>query len=342
MPEVDDVPELLPVASGYLRIVARMLGLQERQLPQLLAGTGIPTSVLLPGDENFVSGFQLLRILENGHRLIGGPGFGLALGRQLSPDSHGPIGYLSLASPDLISSLRALADYLPARLPLVHLNISLNDEWLECSYEILLDPPDYIRQSMCETFALAVQSQVEAILRREAIEAQIEFTHTAPAYLEMYGDYIHGQYRFDQPRVVFRLPAALAHTPNTSGDSEAFSLIRQRCTNLLEQQPTVTSSVADQVRRLLLTQPQESVNEDQVAKAMFVSKRTLARRLDKENTSYRRIRDQVLSELACQALQESSQSVEAIAASLGYHDSAAFRKAFRRWTGQSPRAYRAR
>jgi len=73
---------------------------------------------------------------------------------------------------------------------------------------------------------------------------------------------------------------------------------------------------------------------------MFISKRTLARRLEGEGGSYRLIRDQVLAQLAASHLRESGLSVEAVAALLGYNDTAAFRKAFRRWYGQAPGEFR--
>ena len=40
-----------PIPSTYSRIIARMLGLQERELPYLLAGTGLTPDILMPGDD---------------------------------------------------------------------------------------------------------------------------------------------------------------------------------------------------------------------------------------------------------------------------------------------------
>ena len=56
---------------------------------------------------------------------------------------------------------------------------------------------------------------------------------------------------------------------------------------------------------------------------------------------YREIRDALFAELAASHLRQSELSVEAIAALLGYHDSANFRRAFRRWYGLSPSEFRA-
>ena len=73
---------------------------------------------------------------------------------------------------------------------------------------------------------------------------------------------------------------------------------------------------------------------------MFVSKRTLARRLEKEGESYRAIRERLLSELAARHLRESGLTVESVATLLGYNDAAAFRKAFYRWYGEAPSEFR--
>ena len=86
--------------------------------------------------------------------------------------------------------------------------------------------------------------------------------------------------------------------------------------------------------------PSVVATEASVAHALYVSKRTLARRLRGEGNSYRGIRDQALSELSGRYLLESNQSIESIAASMGYHDSAAFRKAFKRWKGTTPSEFR--
>lgn len=71
-----------------------------------------------------------------------------------------------------------------------------------------------------------------------------------------------------------------------------------------------------------------------------MSKRTLARKLKEENSSFRKIRDEILSRQATSYLCDSKLSIEAIAALMNYHDGANFRRAFKRWFGLSPDQYR--
>ena len=45
------------------------------------------------------------------------------------PSAHGPIGYLALSSPDLLSALKALRDFLPLRIPFARLELDFEQDW---------------------------------------------------------------------------------------------------------------------------------------------------------------------------------------------------------------------
>ncbi len=329
------------IPSSYSRIVARVLGLQERDLPRLLEGTGLSQDILLPGDETHLTGQQQLRVLENAWRMGGVPELGLRLGRQLQPSAHGPLGYLALSSPDLITALQSLQEFRPVRIPFAELSLDLGPDWLRCSLAFKLQPRPEEHRVLLECFAMVVQSVVEAVLGRELTEGQIAFEFEQPSYLEVYPGYLHSPIRFSQATTEFLLPSTLARASNTCGDPEAYALAQALCRKLLDQVPASSLSMTDRVRRLLLSQPSGAVDEEDIARAMFVSRRTLARRLQKEGTGYREIRDEVLSDLAARHLRETGLTVEAVAALLGYQDTSNFRRAFRRWYGVTPSEYRA-
>jgi AraC-like DNA-binding protein len=330
------------IPSSYSRIVARMLELHERDLGRLLEGTGLARDILLPGDETHLTGRQQLRVLQNALRMVDSPDFGLRLGHQLQPSAHGPLGYLALSSPDLITALQALRDFLPVRIPFAQLELRFEDDWLRCSLAFALEAGPDEHRVLLESFALVIQSMVESVLGRELTEGRVEFGFPRPVYHTTYRDYLHSPYTFSRPASVFLLPASLARASNVSGEPESYAMAQDLCRRLLEQVPASSLSMVDQVRRLLLSQPAGAVTESDIARALFVSRRTLARRLEREGSGYRRIRDEVLAELATRHLRETELSVEAVAALLGYHDTANFRRAFRRWFGETPSAFRAR
>lgn len=79
---------------------------------------------------------------------------------------------------------------------------------------------------------------------------------------------------------------------------------------------------------------------DQVARAMGVSRQTLYRRLKAEGTTFERLLDGLRRRLALKLIRDEGVAVKEAAWRLGFSDPAAFSRAFKRWTGSSPRELR--
>jgi AraC-like DNA-binding protein len=106
---------------------------------------------------------------------------------------------------------------------------------------------------------------------------------------------------------------------------------------------TAPADVAGQVRRTTLRALQELQRLprfDDLAAALQVSDATLRRRLARDGTNYRQIRESCRRELALDLLSRTALTIDEIAERLDYCDTDAFRQAFRDWTGASPSLYR--
>ena len=71
-----------------------------------------------------------------------------------------------------------------------------------------------------------------------------------------------------------------------------------------------------------------------------MSARTLRRRLEKEGTSYQRIKDNARRDVAISMLSRDGKTVSEVAEQVGFSDPSAFHRSFKKWTGQSPGSYR--
>ena len=71
-----------------------------------------------------------------------------------------------------------------------------------------------------------------------------------------------------------------------------------------------------------------------------MSARTLRRRLEKEGTSYQRIKDNARRDVAISLLSRDGLTVSEVAEQVGFSDPSAFHRSFKKWTGQSPGSYR--
>lgn len=79
-----------------------------------------------------------------------------------------------------------------------------------------------------------------------------------------------------------------------------------------------------------------------VASALYLSPRTLHRRLEEEGSSFQAIKDALRRDLAISRLAKTQQPLSRIAADLGFADASAFYRAFVGWTGMAPAHYRRR
>ena len=95
-------------------------------------------------------------------------------------------------------------------------------------------------------------------------------------------------------------------------------------------------------RRLRELPPEDWPDFDALAKSMRTTASTLRRRLDEEGQPYQAIKDALRRDLAIELLAMPGSSVLDVAYRLGFAEASAFHRAFRRWTGASPGAYRDR
>jgi len=77
-----------------------------------------------------------------------------------------------------------------------------------------------------------------------------------------------------------------------------------------------------------------------IAEHLHMSVRTLARRLAEEDTSHKALLDELRSDLARRYLSDAGLAISEVAFLLGFSEPSAFHRAFKRWTGQTPRQFR--
>lgn len=98
--------------------------------------------------------------------------------------------------------------------------------------------------------------------------------------------------------------------------------------------------VKERIQRILAAVGDAMPSLEQMAARFSMSSRTLKRRLQGEQASYSELVEAELRLRAERLLVEQRLPVAEVATQLGYHDVSNFSRAFRRWTGRTPREYR--
>ena len=105
----------------------------------------------------------------------------------------------------------------------------------------------------------------------------------------------------------------------------------------------VATGLSDQARRVCrsaLDQGDAAPTLAMLSRTLDLSAATLRRRLEDEGTSWGQLKDEVRRDLALQHLVDDRLSVGEIADRLGFNDASTFYRAFRKWTGSAPGAWR--
>lgn len=78
-----------------------------------------------------------------------------------------------------------------------------------------------------------------------------------------------------------------------------------------------------------------------VARLFSMHRRTMSRHLRTEGLAFRQVANEIRFEIACELLENTDMALSQVAAVLRYSELSAFTRAFRRWSGQTPSAWRA-
>ena len=170
---------------------------------------------------------------------------------------------------------------------------------------------------------------------------RVDFSFDQPAYAALYALVFPAPLQFRQRRTAIWFDSAALKTP-VRRDEEAFRIMMQKVpANVIVPQPGDQQTSA-RVRALLQQSEPEWPDLEAIARRIHWSTSTLQRRLAAEGTSFQNLKDQLRRDLAVERLTTTSMPLSYIAVQLGFADATAFSRAFKVWTGSTPRSYRQR
>ncbi len=170
----------------------------------------------------------------------------------------------------------------------------------------------------------------------------VAFEHPAPDYRAEYARIFEGAERFGQTFTGIVFDRVVLDRLQMHRDPELHATIVSRAEERLSQLQG-EGEYAERVRRHILGGASPDRRDmASVARALGLSARTLRRRLSEEGTSFRDVVDEALGALARRLVSDSDRPIEATAYAMGFSHPSAFHRAFKRWTGATPAASRAR
>lgn len=170
--------------------------------------------------------------------------------------------------------------------------------------------------------------------------SEVCFSYPEPPEVGEYTYLFPGKHVFNQPYMGFSFHKKYLERELVQNLS-ALKIFMNQCPYLLFIQPKTDFSLTSDVKNLFKKAGQEGFpTVENTAAQLHMAKRTLNRKLKQEGTSFQKIKDLVRRDRAVNYLTRHSLSVTEVAEKIGFSDPAVFARAFRGWTGLSPREYR--
>ncbi|SAP34786.1 AraC family transcriptional regulator [Caballeronia udeis] len=145
---------------------------------------------------------------------------------------------------------------------------------------------------------------------------------------------------FDQPASYVDLAPDCVTLPVVQTAATLKVFLREAPANFIVKYRNPDSLAARIRRKLRQSPPVDWPDSEAIAAALNMAEATLRRRLKQEGATYQSIRDALRRDLAIARLADTTQTIAEIAHALGFAEPSAFHRAFRKWTGVRPAAYR--
>lgn len=327
----------LGLPAIYLHLMVELLQDLRVDGHILLKKVGLDPSRLEVAEVR-VSQSQAIEFFTRAIMESGEPGLGMLAGGRLKLPLHGTFGTALMSSDTLGDAVTLMTRYLMLRAP--HIRVEQHQESNQVILKLFNDMDmGPLQGFVMDTLLGACLSATRQLLGSLPRQMEVRRCGIEPSYFQRLRHHMPTLVRYNCSEDAFVLPHAALNTPLRLRNNELAARSREQCEASLIQL-TTNIGFTHRVRRVIETGQPFPPKLSQVSHTLFVSERTLKRRLHEEQASFQGLVDQVRLQRASELLEHTHMNLSKIADTLGYADAANFTRAFKRWTGGSPSQYR--
>jgi AraC-like DNA-binding protein len=266
------------------------------------------------------------------------PHFGLLVGRRATILSLGLVGRLMLHCETFGAALRSLVTHLSVQDRVVVPLLEVDDDTAVFSFAVY-QPGTRSADQIIDGALACMVNAMRTLLGEGWTPAEVLLPHATPVNQEPYRRHFRAPVRFDQEIAALVFPASVLGRPIPGADPVMRALLEERIRQI---KGVSQSEFTDDIRRLLRTRlTGHGCSVDSLANLLAMHRRTLSRRLKSTGKGYRALASETKFEMARQLLEDTRVPLGEITAALGFSEASAFTRAFRRWSGKTPSAWRA-
>lgn len=300
-----------------------------------LGGTDIPPAALRDPEAEITAG-QELQLVRNLVAELGAvPALGLEAGTRYHAATHGIWGFAVISSPTIGAALDVATRFFELSFSYAQVRMERGPGGVTLALDDH-DTPEEVRSFLAERDVAGVGTIQRDLIGDTLRPERFTLRLPRPAYADRFVEVVGSMPEFDADLTSITVSAELLNLPLPQANPHTAALCERQCAELMQRR-LARRGIAGEVRDLL-SRRSTVTDQDDVARELNVSVRTLRRQLAEEGTSYRELSAEV-GRLLAEELLAAGFSVEEVAHRLGYSGASAFTHAFRRWHGTTPGQY---
>ena len=322
--------------SYYIKTLIKVLKAGKLEAECLLYNSGIKDVDL--EKELTLTAQQLDTISNNAIEMSKDSQLGLLVGSSMDISSQGIFGYAIITSTTIGDALKLMVRYNKALLPSIDVKMLSRENRVE----VIIKAPhlrDDLERFYIELLYAAIMRSGNTLIPKGRASVHVEFQYDVPYDKAPYQQLFGSKVKFNSARSVLSFDETSLDLAIVTANPVARDIFRRECDRLLSRD-THRGMISERVQEVLLQSGTEFPTSMRVANQLHMSESTLQRRLAKEGYKFQQLLDQVRNKLAYEYLTGTKLTINEIASLLGFSDAANFRRAFKRWSKQTPTAVR--
>lgn len=277
------------------------------------------------------------RLWEEAVQVITDPCFAVKMVSFWHPSQIGALGYAWLASSTLRRAFKRAVRYIHVVTEDINLHLTDTPAGLCLTLDLedsVFELPEHHDLVMAVSLYMCRFN-----FGKELVPTRVTLAHEAPECAQAMVDYFGREIEFDAAQSSITLARADVDLELPSANKEIALMHDELLMRYLVE--IRKGNIVDQVKAIILENlPDGQVTDRMVASELNLSERSMQRRLQEHNTTFRNTLDSVREMVAKQYIKNPMNRMSDIAFLLGFSEQSAFSRAFKKWTGMTPLQYR--
>jgi AraC-like DNA-binding protein len=285
---------------------------------------------------------QIVSLYEEAARLTKDDAFGLHMGERVDPNAFDVLGYSVMNSANLGEAFNRILRYHYIWTNGAAFEMARTKPTTTITYKYL-DLSVKQRRHDAEMTLAAVVSLGRKVTGRHWVPLSVSFEHGEPTDISEHRRIFGCEVKFAVETNALVFSSDTLSFAINKADPALCALLDRHAEELLTRFPaelSLTNQVSSTINQELRRGGDATL--ERVAARLGMSSRTLQRKLKQSGTSHQKLVDQARKELALRFLREGDMEIAKVAYLLGFSESSALHRAFKRWTGTTPREFRRR